>query len=152
MVAPANVRVNVQVPFPAMVTGSGPITIAKVNGVWQVGFSLTVFQQIFSVQARTQRSVTASPVGVQTTPPDGIINVNIATGNPTCLLPLANTRAGAPLTFKDVGGNFAAHPLVITAAGADTIDGLATITLDQARQAVTLVPFNDGVNTGWFII
>ena len=40
MPPPANVRVNVQVPFPALVTGSGPITVTKVNGVWQIGFSV----------------------------------------------------------------------------------------------------------------
>jgi hypothetical protein len=37
MTAPANVRANVQAPFPTLVTGSGPITVGKNNGVWTVG-------------------------------------------------------------------------------------------------------------------
>lgn len=37
MAAVANVRVNVQAPFPALVTGAAGISIAKNNGVWQVG-------------------------------------------------------------------------------------------------------------------
>ena len=40
---PANIRVNAQLPFPAMVTGTGPITIGKVNGIWQVGFTINAF-------------------------------------------------------------------------------------------------------------
>jgi hypothetical protein len=40
---PANIRVNAQLPFPALVTGTGPITIGKVNGIWQVGFSIAAF-------------------------------------------------------------------------------------------------------------
>jgi hypothetical protein len=36
MAMPANIRVNVQVPFPALVTGIGGIGISKVNGIWTV--------------------------------------------------------------------------------------------------------------------
>ena len=35
---PANIRVNVQTPFPALVQGSGPITLTKINGVWTIGY------------------------------------------------------------------------------------------------------------------
>ena len=38
-----NVRVNASFPFPALVTGTGPITIAKNNGVWQIGFTINAF-------------------------------------------------------------------------------------------------------------
>jgi len=41
MTMPANIRVNAQVPFPATVQGSGPITISKTGGVWTVGFSVS---------------------------------------------------------------------------------------------------------------
>lgn len=40
MSLPDNVRCNVAVPFPALVKGSGPITLAKQNGIWTAGFSL----------------------------------------------------------------------------------------------------------------
>lgn len=179
MTLPANVRVNAQVPFPAMVQGSGPVTIAKQNGIWTVGFSISnlgiqnppplnnfptdyllvwdsVAKQFIQVPlsalsslARAQRSVTASPIVIAAT--DMMLNVNINSGSPTCTLPGAATRAGVPLTFKDVGGNFAAHNLTITPAGGETIDGAASLILSANRQAVTLNPFNDGVNSGWFI-
>lgn len=43
MPAPANIRVNTQAPFPTLVTASGPITIAKNFGIWQIGFTITAF-------------------------------------------------------------------------------------------------------------
>jgi hypothetical protein len=144
------IRVNTQVPFPALVTGSGPITITKVNGVWQVGFSATIFAQIFGITigaSRAQRSVTASPIVVQAI--DQILNVNIPAGAPVCTLPPFAPRLGLPVTFKDVGGNFGAHPLTISGAGGDLIDGQASITLNGNFEVVTLVPFNDTVNSGW---
>ena len=176
MVAPANVRVNTQVPFPAFVTGSGPITVGKTpGGVWTIGANGRVVQtanpgvvptdyvlvwddvaqswikvslsnlitQAQAVQA--QRSVTTSPIVVG--PTDSILNINITSGSPTCTLPQASTRAGASVTFKDVGGQFLAHPLTITPFAGNTIDGAASLVLSQNRQGVTLVPGNDGVNT-----
>lgn len=184
MVAPANVRVNTQAPFPTMVVGTGPITIAKNLGIWQVGFSINVFGSqnppvgnfptdfllgydtvnnvFFKISLtnligaitppspiRTQRLATTSPITVSGS--DNIINVNISSGSPTCTLPLASSRAGSPLTFKDVGGNFGAHNLTITPAGGDNIDGGGAIVLGTNRQAVTLVPANDGSTVGWSI-
>lgn len=184
MDALADIRINTQVPFPAMAKGSGPITLTKVNGVWTVGFTIAAFgsqnppignyptdyvlawddvnKTFFKISitnlvaavsniggARNQRRATASPIVVAGT--DQIINVNIAGGAPTCTLPAASTRLGIPLTFKDVGGNFAAHNLTITPAGGDLIDDLASIVLSVNRQSVTLVPANDGTSTGWMI-
>jgi hypothetical protein len=34
---PANIRVNAAFPFPSLVQGSGPITVAKNNGIWTIG-------------------------------------------------------------------------------------------------------------------
>jgi hypothetical protein len=181
MVVPANIRINTQVPFPAMVTGSGPITVAKtVGGVWTIGangriintanpgatptdyvlvwddvaqswikISLSNLLTTATQGVRTQRSVTSSPIVVA--PTDSILNVNISTGSPSCTLPQASTRAGAPITFKDVGGNFPAHVLTIAPFSGDTIDGAAFYSMNNARQELTLMPFNDSVNTGWFI-
>jgi hypothetical protein len=179
MAVPANIRVNTQVPFPAMVTGSGPITLTKQNGVWIIGASgrlinkanpgivatdyVLVWDDVAlqfikislsnlitaAAQAKTQRSVTASPIVVG--PTDQILNVNISSGTPTCTLPQASTRSGLALTFKDVGAQFVAHSLVITPFAGDTIDGQANLVLNQNRQSVTLVPFNDGVGVGWAI-
>lgn len=177
MVAVANVRVNTQAPFPTMVVGAGPITVTKSLGVWQIGMNGSLVNSVNpgpvatdyvfvwdsvqnavvkislpnlvaqAIAARAQRSVTSSPISIVGS--DQIINVNISSGTVSCALPPASSRAGAPLTFKDVGGNFAAHPLTLTASGGDLIDGAGTFVANVNRQAVTIVPYNDGVNTGW---
>jgi hypothetical protein len=99
--------------------------------------------------ARTQRSVTASPIVVASN--DQILNVNVSSGTVACTLPGAATRSGVSLVFKDVGGQFSAHALTITPQAGETIDGLASMTLSTNRQFVELTPFNDAVNTGWMI-
>jgi hypothetical protein len=97
----------------------------------------------------TQRSVTASPISL--TANDEVINCNIATAA-SCNLPSAATRAGRPLVFKDIAGQFAAHPLTINCAGAEKMDNLASITLNTNYQFLRLYPLNDGVNTGWAML
>jgi hypothetical protein len=96
-----------------------------------------------------QRRVTASPITVAAS--DKTITCNITSGTPTCALPAAATRTGLPLIFKDATGQFAAHPLTITPNGAETIDGLASLTLSTNYQYLMLVPYNDGAGSGWFI-
>lgn len=96
-----------------------------------------------------QRNVTASPVGVGAS--DDILNITIATGTPTCLLPDAATRAGKSITFKDVAGNFGAHPLGISAAAGQQMDGLSNVVLSTNYQCFVLRPYNDGANVGWAI-
>jgi hypothetical protein len=180
---PANIRVNAQLPFPSLVTGTGPITIGKANGIWQIGFTITAFgtqvpiapayptdyflmydvnaNAFFKMSitnlvsalnaslgvARTQRAVTTTPIIIAGT--DQILNCNINVAA-ACTLPSAASRLGVPLTFKDLG-QAALHNITITAAGGDTIDGAATAKLVNNFQWITLVPFNDGTNTGWSI-
>ena len=36
---PRNIRVNAAFPFPALVQGSGPITVTKINGIWTIGYN-----------------------------------------------------------------------------------------------------------------
>lgn len=178
MTAPASLRFNVNVPFPALVQSTGPVTITKQNGIWTVGFQVanlatqvppganyptdfllvydSIAQSFFKMSisaigiggARLQRSVTATPVVISSN--DQILNCNINVAA-ACTLPAAASRNGVPLTFKDVGAQFAIHNLTITPAGADTIDGAASLVLNVNRQGMTLVPFNDGINSGWAI-
>jgi hypothetical protein len=105
------------------------------------------FTELYNL-TRTQRSVTSAITVVAT---DQIINCNI-TGATSVTLPLASSRAGQPLTFKDVGGKFALNPLTINRTSPDTIEGLTSLTLSNNYAAVTLWPCNDGVNAGWFIL
>ncbi len=96
---------------------------------------------------RQQRSVTTTPIVILST--DQIINCNIPSPA-TCTLPSSASRNGIPLTFKDVGGQFAANNLTITPI--DPVDGVLTsIVLSNNRAAITLVPFADGANVGWVI-
>jgi hypothetical protein len=57
MTLPANIRLAMQVPFPAMVTGQGPISVTKANGVWTFGFS-------------------TAALGVQNPPPNNLMNTD----------------------------------------------------------------------------
>ena len=70
-------------------------------------------------------------------------------------LPTAASRSGAPLTLNDAGGQFGANPLTITPNGTDSIAGTFTnatpMILRTPRQVMTLYPYNDSVNAGWFI-
>lgn len=175
---PASIRVSTAFPFPAMVQGSGLVTIGKTNGVWTIGFSIaglgivsppasaiptdyvlcydavagTFFKLPLSIVlgvARTQRLVTGAP-GLPIVLGDSIVNLNCAA--PLAIsVPLAISRAGAPLTFKDVGGQAFANNITLNRTGADTFDGLTTITLNQNYQGITLVPANDGTTAGWSI-
>lgn len=111
--------------------------------------SVTKTNAAATAGVRLQRLVTTSPIAVQ--PTDNIINCNIASGSPSVVLPLASSRAGLALAFKDVGGQFSAHPLTVTTSGGDLIDGLSSIVLSTNRQFVNFVPANDGTTTGWSI-
>lgn len=179
MTLPANIRVQTPVPFPALVTGSGVITVTKVNGVWTVGFNISnlnaqvppllnyatdyilvwdsVAQSFFRMTlsglmnlTRTQRNVTGSgAIAVLST--DMIINLSIS-GAATISLPAYGSRNGNPITIKDAAGTLSGTVTVtITPGDATTIDGQANFVMNLPRQGITLNPYTDGVNTGWFM-
>lgn len=175
-----NLRVNVSVPFPATVTGSGPIVISKAQGIWTVALnvvnlvtatpsgpdlpntytlcynatlgifekvSLSAFGNIIGTPTPHQRLVTTAPVIVLS---DQLINCNFSAPT-TIALPTAVSRSGAPLTFKDVGGNWGSNNVTFAPNGGDTIDGRANLVAATNHQSVTLTPANDGTTTGWLI-
>jgi hypothetical protein len=43
MTLPAAIRVNVNANFPSLVYATSPITIAKANGIWSIGFTISAF-------------------------------------------------------------------------------------------------------------
>ena len=177
MTLPSNVRINLGAPFPAVVTGVPPFSIAKASGNWRLGLSLAglavqqpptsnyatdyilvwdsvsgIFFRMplaqFAGGAAAQRSVTAGPVSVLTT--DQILNLNLA-ASLTITLPLATSRNGVPLVFKDIGLQANTNPITIAATAPDTIDGNPSVIISGSGQRLILTPANDGVNTGWSI-
>lgn len=179
MASPVNIRVSAPFPFPALVVGNAPIKLTKANGIWTISLDVadltahvpsvsdlgseywivydalhnTFFKVLLSTLgiagSRLQRSATASPIVVAGN--DQIINFNINAGSPTCALPAAATRNGAPLMFKDVGGHAAAHNLTFTTTGGETMDGIASgsVAITTNYGWLEFTPFNDGVNVGW---
>ena len=119
MSLPANIRVNTSAPFPSLVTASGPVTLAKANGIWKIGLSVamlgvenvpnpattylllydSVVGNWFKIPlsslpitgARVQRSITgAGNLPIAST--DQILNVNAAVPGLIITIPLAVTR------------------------------------------------------------
>ena len=43
MTLPPTIRVNARISFPSLVNTQGPVTIAKNNGAYSFGFSITAF-------------------------------------------------------------------------------------------------------------
>jgi hypothetical protein len=94
--------------------------------------------------ARPQRSVTGAFSVLSS---DSTININSPGSDLVPLIPAALSRLGIPLTFKNLPGS---HAQTLTRTAPDTFDGLTTYTLNSGA-SVTLVPYNDGVNSGYAI-
>ena len=56
---PANIRVNTSFPFPALVQGSGPITLTKINGIWTIGYNGALLGDI-----NTSPPLTGGPINL----------------------------------------------------------------------------------------
>ena len=108
---------------------------------------INVKSTVSLAMVRTQRLVIVSPITVL--PTDRIINCKIPT-IAACTLPIAASRGGLSLTFKDLG-QAAANAITLTAAGTDTIDGQPSIKINNNYQSITLIPLSDGTSTGWAV-
>jgi hypothetical protein len=178
MTLPANIRVNVGAPFPALVKATAGIALGRANGIWTLGLAYSQFGiqapppatnyptdyvLIWDAVAQTYFRVPLTSLGIGgersqrsvTAGPvtiqanDQILHCNI--GSPqTVHLPPAITRNGVPLLFKDVGMQAAANNITVVPASGETIDGFSSVALVQNGQALQVTPANDGVNTGWF--
>jgi hypothetical protein len=67
---------------------------------------------------------------------------------PTISLPAAATKPSPVTIVGNAAGIFSAHNSIIDPNGAETIDGLSTVTLTVDYQTVTLIPLATG---GWVI-
>ena len=179
MTLPANIRVNVGAPFPALVKGGGGLSIQKANGVWTLGLGYpqlgiqalpvltnfaTDYVAVYDSIAQTYFLLPLSATGIgggraQRAVTGGPVTINFTdqilhlnlTAPTTITLPPFGGRAGVPLLFKDVGMQAAANNVTIAAAAGEFIDGsFPSVVLNQNGQAINLVPANDGVNAGWW--
>ena len=177
MNAPANIRVNAYVPFPSLVTGTGPVTITKVNGIWTVGFSFSgIGQQVpqpsayatdlllgYDIIAKSYFTIslaTLAAAGVAVPVFDTLAGTYNVTGETILLinkavpaahniqLPTAASRVGVPIVIKDYAGNAASNVATILPNGSELIDGLASLPINSNYGGFKLVPISTG---GWYI-
>jgi hypothetical protein len=159
MTLPANVRVNVSVPFPSTVTGAGPIVISKNQGIWTVSLTIvqlaqlstgfdpttklllvydqltgsfvqTTVANLIAAGLNTYRIVTAAgDVTILAT--DQTILMNKTVGAATNInLPTSGSRGGVPITVKDLKGDANTNNIRFVMSGAETLDGFSQATAD----------------------
>jgi hypothetical protein len=169
MTLPPNIRVNTNVPFPALVLGSGAIKLTKANGVWTVALDIVdltlqnitpsnaasqffvVYDAIqgtfFKAQATSLTQLTRTQVVVTTSPyvvlaSDMDLFVKLAVPGPVAItFPTALSRGGISLRVKDLTGDANTNNITITAAGADLFDdGAATYKLNSKWEEREFTP------------
>lgn len=92
--------------------------------------------------------VVTGPGVVVVSSSEGGVAINKAVGAATAVtLPAAASRAGLPVTVKDMKGDANANNITVTPAGGETIDGFATDVLDINGAARTYRP----IAGGWLI-
>lgn len=178
MTLPANVRFNTQVPFPAMVTAIGPVTLTKVNGVWTVGFSIanlgtevpglgsfpndyllvwdSVQLNFFKTPITTlQQMLVGAGRTQRSITGSGQLPI-VANDSILNLNAASDLTPTVPLASGRTGAPLTfknlpgSHLQTLTPTSPDTFDGQSTYPLG-AGASVTLVPYNDGVNAGYAI-
>lgn len=168
---PYNLRVNVNVPFPALVAGAAGIKITKTNGIWTIAPDYTAFVQSGSVADPTNSYVlvwnaisglftnvsvgaVASLKSVKTLtaagpyaalPTDDVLIVKQTAGAPFTVIVDWSART-KPLRIVDGKGDAAANNITITPAAGQT--QLASVNysyvIDGNGGSITLTPLPDG--------
>lgn len=180
MSLPANLRVNVGAPFPSLVKATGPVSLAKANGIWSIGLSITglgvltsgfdpttveipvyntftqswqqaTLQQLVA-GGTLQRLVTAAG-SILVQPNDRVILVKQAVpAAVNVVLPAAGSRSGVPLTVKDLGGVAFANNITLVPNGVETIDGASSAVINDNFETMTINPITAaGGPAGWWI-
>jgi hypothetical protein len=115
-----------------------------------VGVSLTQLATSFGPLSLGLQRAIASAGNLPIATTDVILNFNLGAVL-TATVPLATSRNGVPLVFVDASMNFSTNTLTLNRTGSDTFSSLTTIVMNVNGQSLRLVPFNDGVNTGYWI-
>jgi hypothetical protein len=176
---PYNLRVNVAVPFPALVTGAAGIKVTKTNGIWTIQPDFSTLNQvvppvgqypvtfvevwnsttgIYSAISLTNFIAQAAAIAYTVVTAAGtynvltadvilLINKTVPAAN-TVQLPFSVTRNGAPIVIKDGKGDGATNLITILPAGAELIDGLASVQINSNYGGFRLWPLTTG---GWFL-
>ena len=162
MATPVNIRANVRVPFPALVQGVFPVSIAKANGIWSISVDITGLANIIASQLGgippQYRATTLTPITVQTSPSlDTYIGVDTAAiaGPWQVNLVTAVSRQGFPLWFKDISGSARTYNGTFNPAGTDLIEtvGGPQVLMNIDRQVIGLLPVTQGTGSpGWIRI
>lgn len=149
MTLPANLRTNWRAPFPALVVGSGAITVLKQAGQWTIGLSQSTLSQLS--QSRTTTNVTTATYSASTTDQDILVNFN---GAVTITMPPASGRNGVNLIVHDRGG-FAAPSQQITmnAIGTDVFDvnGATSFAIAAPFGTCEFKPVQTGAIWTWMV-
>lgn len=119
--------------FRAIVAADLPTATGAALGVAQGGTGITVTGGVFNVNtatiARALRMVTAAGA-VTCTTADDVVIVNKTTGAATAVTLTATPATGDELTIKDGKGDSGTNVITVSPA-AGTIDGQASVTIDQ---------------------
>lgn len=168
---PYSVRVNVNVPFPALVAGASGIKVTKQNGIWTIAPDYTAFVQsaVISDPANTYVLTWNAVSGLFVLVPASAVNSSkvvktLTAAGPYTALPsdevlIVNQTAGAaftinvdwsartkPLRVVDGKGDAATNNITITPAAGQT--QLASVNysyiIDGNGGSITLTPLPNG--------
>lgn len=107
---------------------------------------------LFGLTVPIQRAVTLASQ-VQILSSDVMLNMNLSQSF-VWQLPKSAGRNGKPLLFIDAGLKCTAFPQTLQPFGTETIVNWTpptSLVMNVNGQVVGIHPFNDGVNSGWFL-
>lgn len=168
---PYNVRVNVNVPFPALVAGAAGIKVTKQNGIWTISPDYTAFVQVTTIAdpANTYVLVWNAISGLFTLVPASAVGSSkvvktLTAAGPYTALPtdevlIVNQTVGAaftinvdwstrtkPLRVVDGKGDAATNNITITPAAGQTqlASTNYSYVIDGNGGSITLTPLPNG--------
>lgn len=151
---PANIRVNVRVPFPTLVQGANFIGLSKSNGVWTIQGDYTQLASLLALaDLPTAQLAIYDPltkqyntVTVAQLIASGLSSYRVQVNGGTVIvgasdvvilmdqavpaavdiqLPASAARNGIPVTVKDYAGVSNANPLTFVPLAGESIDGFS---------------------------
>jgi hypothetical protein len=119
MSLPASIRINPQVPFPALVTGSGLVAVSKNNGIWTISLNFT---------ALAQQQVVVDPTNTY------VLAYNVATGV-SSLVQIAAASSAKNVKVLTAAGPYAALPSDDVLIVKQLVGAAFTVTVDWSQRA-----------------